>query len=224
MRLYRISMTILTVLLGLGLAIASPVWAKKDLPAVNDEGMELVKDSELAIVYADPGADLSIYNRVWLQDATVSFKKNWLRDQNRGSAIRVRNSDMKRIEEDVASLFREVFTEELTSAGYELAEQADADVMIVRPAIVDLDVVAPDIKTSSRSMSFSDRGGEMTLQLELIDSVTNDKFAVATDRKRDYDRGYIEWRTSVSNRALAKRMMKSWAVTLRSALDEARSP
>ena len=186
--------------------------------------MELVKDSELAIVYADPGADLSIYNRVWLQDATVSFKKNWLRDQNRGSAIRVRNSDMKRIEEDVASLFREVFTEELTSAGYELAEQADADVMIVRPAIVDLDVVAPDIKTSSRSMSFSDRGGEMTLQLELIDSVTNDKFAVATDRKRDYDRGYIEWRTSVSNRALAKRMMKSWAVTLRSALDEARSP
>lgn len=222
MRLYRISMTILTVLLGL--AIASPVWAKKDLPAVNDEGMELVKDSELAIVYADPGADLSIYNRVWLQDATVSFKKNWLRDQNRGSAIRVRNSDMKRIEEDVASLFREVFTEELTSAGYELAEQADADVMIVRPAIVDLDVVAPDIKTSSRSMSFSDRGGEMTLQLELIDSVTNDKFAVATDRKRDYDRGYIEWRTSVSNRALAKRMMKSWAVTLRSALDEARSP
>lgn len=221
MRLNRVSMVVLMVLLGV--AVATPVWAKKDLPAVNDEGMELVKNSELAVVYADPGADLSIYNRIWLEDATVSFKKNWLRKQNSGSVHRIRNSDMKRIEEDVATLFREVFTEELTSAGYELVKQADADVMIVKPAIVDLDVVAPDIQTSSNSRSFSDRGGEMTLKLELIDSVTNDKFAEATDRKRDFDRGYVEWRTSVGNRALAKRMMKSWAQTLRVALDEARS-
>ena len=153
----------------------------------------------------------------------MSFKKNWQRDQNRSSAFRVRNSDMKRIQDDVATLFREVFAQELADAGYELVEEIDADVLIVKPAIVDLDVVAPDIQTSSRSMSFSEQGGEMTLKLELLDSVTNDKIAEATDRKKDYRQGYVEWRTSVNNRALAKRMMTSWAKTLRSALDEARS-
>ena len=77
----RISLIILTLIFSF--TAMSSVWAKKDLPAMNDEGMELVKDSDLATVYTDPGADLSVYNRVMLLDATVAFKKNWKRDQNR---------------------------------------------------------------------------------------------------------------------------------------------
>ena len=201
----------------------SPVLAKKSLPAVNDEGMELVKDSELATVYADPGADLSIYKRIWLEDATVAFKKNWQRDQNRGYGLKVRGSDMEQIMADVATLFREVFTKELQDGGYELTEEAGADILILKPAIVDLDIVAPDVMTTTRTYSYSESAGEMTLNLELYDSVTGDKIVKATDRKRDYDVGYFEWRTSVSNRADAKRMMTAWAKALRSTLDEAKS-
>ena len=204
-------------------ATSSPVWAKKSLPAINDEGMELVKDSKLATVYADPGADLSIYNRIWLQDATVAFKKNWQRDQNRSNRFKVRTEDMERIQEDVATLFREVFTKELLDGGYEMTEEIGDDVLLVKPAIVDLDVIAPDIQRTGRTFSYSESAGEMTLNLELFDSLTGDKIAKATDRKRDYRRGYLEWRTSVSNRADARRMMTSWAKALRSALDEARS-
>ena len=205
------------------LATISPALAKKSLPAVNDEGMELVKDSDLATVYADPGADLSIYNRIWLQDATVAFKKNWQRDQNRSNRLKVRTEDMERIQEDVATLFREVFTEELLDGGYELVEEIGDDVLLVKPAIVDLDVTAPDIQRAGRTNSYSESAGEMTLNLELFDSLTGDKIAKATDRKRDYQRGYVEWRTRVSNRSDARRMMTSWAKALRSALDEARS-
>ena len=208
----------------LGIATFSPAWSKSK-PAVDSEGMELVKDSELATVYADPGADLSIYNSIWLQDATVAFKKNWQRDQQRTSThMRVRTSDMEKIQDDVATLFREVFTKELTEGGYQLVEQAGEDVLLVKPAIVNLDVVAPDLQSSgSLTRSYSSRAGEMTLNVELYDSLTNDKIARATDRKRDYDRGYAEWRTSVSNRAVARRMMTVWAKALRSALDEARA-
>lgn len=221
MRFFKLSLTILTLMVSV-MAI-SPVWAKKSLPAVNDEGMELVKDSELATVYADPGADLGVYKRIWLEDATVAFKKNWKRDQNRGYALKVRDADMQKIMDDVASLFREVFTAELVDGGYEMAEEAGEDVLIVKPAIVDLNVYAPDIQNANRSQSYSREAGEMTLNLELYDSVTGDKIAKATDRKRDYDRGYMQWRTSVSNRADAKRMMTPWAKALRSALDEAKS-
>ena len=207
----------------LSLFIASPALAKKSLTAVNEEGMELVRDSDLATVYADPGADLGAYQRIWLKDATVAFKKNWQRDQNRSNPFKVKTKDMERINSDVATLFREVFIRELTDGGYEMAEEAADDVLIVVPSIIDLDIVAPDIKSASRTMTFSESAGEMTLNLELFDSLTNDKIARATDRKRDYRKGYNEWRTSVSNRAVAQRMMTSWAKALRSTLDEARA-
>lgn len=217
----KILLAILAVVFAF--ATSSPVWAKKSLPAINDEGMELVKDSKLATVYADPGADLSIYNRIWLQDATVAFKKNWQRDQNRSNRFKVRTEDMERIQEDVATLFREVFTKELLDGGYKMTEEIGDDVLLVKPAIVDLDVIAPDIQRAGRTLSYSESAGEMTLNLELFDSLTGDKIAKVTDRKRDFRRGYLEWRTSVSNRADARRMMTSWAKALRSALDEARS-
>lgn len=221
MMLNRISLVILALVISV--AAISPAWAKKDLPAVNDEGMQLVKDSELATVYADPGADLSIYNHIWLEDASVAFKKNWQRDQNRGVRFKVKTKDMERIQEDVATLFREVFTKELLDGGYELTTAEGEDVLIVKPSIVDLDVIAPDIKSAGREYAYSESAGEMTLNLELFDSVTGDKIVKATDRQRDFRRGYVEWRTSVSNRADARRMMTVWAKALRSTLDEAKS-
>ena len=216
-------LAIITAIFLTGLLSLAPAWAKKDLPAINDEGMELVKDSELATVYADPGADLSVYKSVWLDDATVAFKKNWQRDQNRGYGLKVRNRDMERITEDVATLFREVFTEELTAAGYELTEEAGPDVLTVKPAIVDLDVHSPDIPSAGSTRSYSESAGEMTLNLELFDSLTGDKIVKATDRKRDYDSGYMQWRSKVSNRSDAKRMMKAWAKAFVSLLEEAKT-
>ena len=102
MNIGRISLII--SILAISFAAMTPVWAKKNLPAVNDEGMELVKDSDLATVYADPGADLSIYKRVMLLDATVAFKKHWKRDQNRGNPLKVKDSDMVKIQEEVAKI------------------------------------------------------------------------------------------------------------------------
>jgi hypothetical protein len=185
--------------------------------------MVLVKDSDLATVYADPGADLGIYQRIWLEDATVAFKKNWQRDQNRGQPMKVRNSDMERIMEDVATLFREVFTEKLTGGGYEMADGAGPDVLTVKPEIVDLDVIAPDVRSAGATRSYSESAGEMTLNLELFDSLTGDKIVKATDRKRDWDRGYMQWRTRVSNRADAKRAMTAWAEAFVTLLDEAKA-
>ena len=130
---------------------------------------------------------------------------------------------MEKIQAAVADVFREVFTKELVDGGYEMADAPGEDVLLVKPAIVDLDVSAPDIQSSAVTRSFSESAGEMTLNLELYDSVTNDKIAKATDRKQDRWRGRMEWRTSVSNRADARRMMQGWAEALRSALDEART-
>jgi len=220
MKTNRVFLTFFTMIAAM--AAASPVWAKKDLPAVNDDGMVLVENSELASVYADPGADLGIYKRFILLDASVSFKKNWQRDQNFPNPLKVKTSDMEKIQQDVAGLFREVFTKELVDGGYAMADEPGPDVLLIKPAIVDLDIQAPDIQSSTRTYSYSRSAGEMTLNLELYDSLTNDEIVKATDRKKDPDYMRMEWRTSVSNRADAKRMMTAWAKALRDLLDEAR--
>lgn len=64
------------------LAIASAAVSKEqELPDVNEDGLRRVPDTKMAIVYADPEADLSGYQKVQLLDAYVAFRKSWERDQ-----------------------------------------------------------------------------------------------------------------------------------------------
>ncbi|MCF6262793.1 MAG: DUF3313 domain-containing protein [Xanthomonadales bacterium] len=215
---------ILVSLAVAGLA-TSPVWAKDDLPAINADGMELVKSNKMTTVYKDPGADLGGYTSFILEDASVAFKKNWKRDQNREAISlsgKASDKDMQRIRDKISASFRDTFEKELTAGGYQLADQPGESVLIIRPAIVNLDVNAPDLRTSTRSRTYSESAGEMTLNLELIDSLTNDKVVIVRDRKRDLGYGYVQWRTSGRNQADAKRMMHSWAKSFRQALDDAR--
>lgn len=211
--------------IALGLVSVSAIAKeKKEIPEYTVEGLKRVHDAKgLALVYADEDADLSQYNRVYLVEPYVAFKKNWQRDQNRGAAaMKVRTSDMDRIKVAVKELFMEVFTAELQQGGYELANERAEDVLIVKPAIIDLDVNAPDIRSAGRTNTYASSAGSMKLYIELYDSETDDLLAKALDAKADRDTGFMQWQSSVANRQAAKRMMKPWAEALRNALDRAR--
>ena len=213
---------ILSFILLATISVTTMAKSKKELPEYTVEGLKLVPGTkDIAIVYAEEGADLSQYDRVYLVEPYVAFKKNWQRDQNRGT-IKVRTSDMDRIKVNVKELFMEVFTEELEKGGYELANERAEDVLIVKPAIIDLDVNAPDIRTSGRSNTLADSAGSMTLYIELYDSETDDLLAKALDPTADRQTGFMQWQTGPANRAAGKRMMKPWAEALRKGLDRAR--
>jgi hypothetical protein len=222
----KASLIFLSVLMLALVPVATIAKNKTEIPEYTVEGLKLVPNTKrIAYVWAEEGADLSQYERVYLVQPGVAFKKNWQRDYNRSSsslAQRISTSDMERIKSDVSKLFMEVFTEELEAGGYTLATERAEDVLIVRPAIVDLNVTAPDTRSAGRSSSFTTSAGSMTLYLELYDSVTDDLLAKALDPTSDRDTGMMQWQTSVANRAMAKRMMKPWAEALRKGLDEAR--
>jgi hypothetical protein len=216
----------LLIILSLVILATVPLTAiakdKKELPEYTVEGLKRVTNpKDLAIVYVEPGADLSQYDRVYLVEPYVAFKKNWQRDQNRGT-IKVRTSDMDRIKVDVKELFMEVFTEELEKGGYELANERAEDVLIVKPAIIDLNVNAPDVRTAGRTNTYTDYAGSMTLYIELYDSETDDLLAKALDPTADRQTGFMQWQTGPANRAAGKRMMRPWAEALRKGLDRAR--
>lgn len=208
----------------LALAGNLPAAAEDTAPEVSLEGLELVDKSRHGEVYQDPNVDWSAYTQIRLDPATVAFRKNWQRDQNRTQPFKVRTEDMERIKSDLAALFGEVFTEELTGAGgYQLADENGPQVMRITPRIVDLDVYAPDTPTPARTNQYSESAGRMTLKLEIFDSVTGDLIATISDRQEDPRLGWMEWRTRVSNRQDAERMLRRWATDLRERLDAARS-
>ena len=218
------SFLILAVLLG---AITASAYAKKqELPEVTSDGLHRVPDSKLAVVYAEPGANLNPYHRVNLLDAYVAFKKNWARDQRSRSAqaLRVTSNDVEKIKEALSVEFNKVFRNALLDAGYELTEETADDVMIVRPAVINLDVNAPDTMSAGRSTTYTSSAGEMTLYIELYDSVSGDIIAKALDRRVDNrNAGFYTWANSVSNRAAADRILKGWADILVDALNEAKA-
>jgi hypothetical protein len=192
-------------------------------PDVSMEGLELVEKDRRGEIYADPGVDWSTYTRISLDEATVAFRKNWQRDQNRSQPFKIRTRDMERIKNDLSDLFGEVFREELTAGGYDISDETADDVLRVTPHIVDLDVYAPDPRYGTGMVrSYTEQAGRMTLKLELFDSVTGDLIAKASDRQEAPRRGYMQWTTSVTNRAEARRMIERWARDFRERLDQAR--
>jgi len=208
------------------LLVAAPVLAKKEeLPEVTEDGLHRVPDSRMAIVYAKPGADLSGYESVQLLEAYVAFKKNWEREQRTKSAdpLRVTSKDIEEIKGKLAEELHVVFKEVLEGGGYPVVDQAGDTVLLVRPAIINLDVNAPDTMSAGRSRTYTDSAGEMTLYIELYDSVTGDLIAKAMDRKADRNNaGFYTWANSATNKANADRILKGWANILLAALNEAR--
>lgn len=198
---------------------------EQELPPITEDGLHLIPDTKMAIVYADPAADLGPYNRVMLMEAYVAFKKNWARDQKRQSAssFGVRPKDMEKIKSTLAEEFQQMFVQVLEGGGYPVVDEAGEDVLLVRPAIINLDPTAPETSEPGRRTTYVSSAGEMTLYIELYDSVTGDIIAKAMDRKADRrNDGFYTWASSATNKAAADRILKGWATLLLEALNEAK--
>jgi hypothetical protein len=197
-------------------------------PEVTEDGLVLKPDTGRATVHVRPGATIADYSEFGLEPCEVSFRRNWLRDQNSSRvnlSNRVTQRDVDRIRDNLAAecdkYFRAALTEE---PAYPLVENFDNGeaVLVLRPAIIDLDVSAPDVQSSGMQRSYTTTAGEMTLLLELVDGTTGEVLARARERQESRDVGRMQWSNSVTNRAEADRILKSWATRLRTGLDAAR--
>ena len=171
-------------LLGL-FALVSIASAADEMPETSPEGLVLIDSKELKYVYARPGASLDQYTKVVLFDAYIAFRKNWDRDYNRNlipGTTRVRPDDMEEIKAGLAEMFKSVFTEELQEKrGYEIVETAGLDVLAVKPALINLDITAPQLSNTSMDRTVVASAGQMTLFMELYDSTTGEIISRVVD-------------------------------------------
>lgn len=186
------------------------------------ENLEPVVDARVAMAYIDPEADFSVFKRIMILDTYVAFRSGWQRDQRRGTrGVRITSSDMDRIKGDVATLFNEVLAERLqANNGYEVVTTPGDDVLLIRAAIIDLDITAPDTASPGRSTTYTASSGAATLYIELFDSVSGQIVGRAADRQvARRSSGWMTWTNRVTNTADARRVFGGWADKLREFLD-----
>lgn len=217
----RVSLAIVALVTALTTATGQ-AWAQDDAQAadITFDNLVPVTGASVAAAYINPDADFSVFRRVAILEPYVAFRSNWQRDQNRSSRSRVTNRDMQRIKEDVATIFERVFTERLEAAGYEVVDAGGDDVLLLRPAIINLDVSAPDTPTGGRSRTYTATAGAATLYIQMFDSVSGEILGRAADRRTARRPGsLLTWSNSVTNRADASRVMGQWADILVAFLD-----
>ena len=196
--------------------LSVPVFAKDKLPEVDSDGLHLVEKSKVRAAYMKPGTDLSIYSKVKILECYVDFVKDWEKDYNLnqiGLNGRIRDKDAEAIKTRLAAEFTKVFTDELTKAGFPVVDEAGADVLLLRPALINVDVTAPDVMSAGMQTTLIRSAGEMTLYMEMYDSATNTLIARVVDPEADQE-GFAQVANRVTNKAAADRILRHWAKLL----------
>jgi hypothetical protein len=207
----RRTILVAALVAALGTACASG----KSTPEVTHDGLHLVAHSSMEHTWVKPGEDFSQYNRVGLLDCFVAFQKHWQLNHPD-----VRTYDIDRIKKSLSEEFRKVFTEELQKNGYPIVTAPGKDVLLVRPAIIDLEISAPDTMEDVSSVTFTTSAGSMALYVELYDSVSDEILARAVDRRGANHIGGVEETSYSTNSDDARRLLKHWADLLVQKLDE----
>ena len=200
--------------------LAACATNKPDFPPVTADGLHLIPDTRLAAVYMKPGADLSQYSKIALLEAYVSFAKNWKRNHNEQVPFgeQVSDKDMQKIRTNVAAEFTREMTKVLTADGREMVTKGGTGVLILRPAIINLEITAPELMTPGMQTTFVASAGSMTLYMELLDGKTGDLIARVIDPEAASDGGMAQIANSVTNMADFDRIVQRWAQILNSHL------
>ncbi len=214
--------TTLTSLLVAGLLVLVSAGLGAQEHDSTFDNLVRVEGAPSAAAYIDPNADFTVYTHVKILEPYVAFRANWQRDQARNNpAGRVSASDMDSIRAAVGELLTDVFVEALEADdGYTVVNEPGEHVLVLRPAIIDLDVTAPDTRGAGRNNSFSTTAGAATLYVELFDGATGKIIGRAIDRRTaSRPGGMMQWSNSVTNTSDARRMFRVWADRLRGFLD-----
>ena len=206
------------------MALCAVAFARDPPPQTTDDGLQLQKSTKSRLVYVRPGASLAQYDKVAILDCDVEFEKDWQRDYNSsrvGLEDRVSDKDVERMKAGLADRFKKVFTRELQDkGGYQVVDTAASDVLLLRPALVNVEVNAPDLMSAGIDRTVVRSAGQMTLFLELWDPTTRTVLARVMDAEADDD--FAQQANRVTNTMAADRILEDWAHELRERLDEAR--
>jgi hypothetical protein len=210
--------------LTVALTLACPLSADEP-PQVSKDGLQLKSHTKQRVVYVRPGASFSQFDRVMILDCYVEFQKDWQRNYNANVADpsrQVGDKDMQRMKSALAAEFKKVFTTQLQKGGYQVTDTPAPDVLLLRPAIINVQVTAPDIMSSGMDVNVITSAGSGTFYLELWDPSKNTILARVMDAEAD-QQPFARQANAVTNTQAADVILNGWADELVKHLDAVRA-
>jgi hypothetical protein len=197
------------VLLTCGLACVQSALPQDADKAADNDGLQRIEGPYQDFFWR-PGATLSQYKRVVILDPYIEFADGWLKAQNRGkrSFNKVDEKKAEAIKAALAEDVRTIFGETLREAGYETVNVAAPDVVVLRPAILNLDI-GLDVYVENR---FADNASvtNMTLYLEFFDATSSTLIGRVAEFRSEPG----------STRPIVQRVLTRWAERLPDLLRE----
>ena len=185
------------------------------------DGLARVDNARFRSAWADPEVDFSQYNKVMSGGARFEFRavsKTAGRTlMSRGSQREFWISDANR--DKLVDTVSAVFKEELSKAqGWESAEEAGPDVLILRGALLDIVSFIPPEMTG-RSEIYLSSVGEATLVIEGVDSMSGEVLFRAVDRRSIESSGNMIRANAVTTWSEVRRWARRYATILREGLE-----
>jgi hypothetical protein len=212
----------------LTLACAAPPLKPLELEMGPDaeitaDGLHRAKNAKLGRVWVKPDADFASYTHVMLDPVEVAYKR-----KPKGRRFGSTNSNFaltKKQTSDLKRRLREAFVAELTKGGlYTMTEEPGSRVLRIGANLIDLVVHVPTENTGGSEQTFTSSTGEMTLLMELHDSLSGEILARVADRRDVRAAGYgtndLYFSNAVTDTGAVRRVFKLWAEILRMRLEE----
>jgi hypothetical protein len=219
------ALLILVGLAGIACAGNAPegIYYASGKGTVTPDGLHRVKWEPFGVTYLKPGADLQRYNKVLVQEVTVSYKTPPRRGSFNRDAI-VPNYALP--DSAIASLkryFHEAFVKALgESQNFTVAEAPGPEVLLISGHIVNLQIQAPPERDQAvDETDYTKSPGQMTLMLDARDSTSGEPL-VRVGQARAIQMSGGGWHESdpVSNSSAVREIFQTWASDLRRELDQ----
>jgi hypothetical protein len=211
-----------------GCASTGPTFQQGPDAEVTYDGLTRLDNTVMDVVWARTDIDLTSFNKVMFERVAVDFRaveggplsgragrgSTTASSRNRNE-FRLDDATREQIVTELSTAARE---EMARSEVFEIVDEPDYDVLLVRVALLDVVSRVPP-EPVGRSSIWLDSVGEATLVLEIRDSMSNAIFARAVDRRAAGDRQGGVSSNSVTNAAEVRRLGRRWASIAREGLD-----
>ena len=204
-----------------GCSSAPPTIQQGPNAEVSYDGLHAIDNSIFKAAWADPDIDFSRYDKIMAGGAFFEYRAV----KKTSGTYRARASDTEfyideKAREKLKELTSEIFNEELAKSSlFSVTDASGPDVLIIRGCLNDIgSQVPPDI--IGRGDIYLSSVGEITLILEVVDSMSGEVIFRAVERRAAERGGGMAMRSnSVNTRSEVRRLIRRWATTLRDGLD-----
>lgn len=191
--------------------------------AVTPDGLHRVEWEPFRVSYVKPGADLQRYDKVLVQQVTVSYKT-----PPRAVGLSTDEIDPNYALSDAAMeslkrFFHEAFVTELgRSKNFSVVDAPGPDVLLISGHVIDLQIqVPPEQDPSLDETSYTAASGQMTLVLDARDSTSGEPL-VRVGQARAIQMSDSGWyaENPVNSSGAVRQTFQTWASDLRRELDQ----